>query len=124
MIPINLLINHLLIDTQNIHPLINQIIQRTSALQGTTVLFYLSATEAVLLAKKKMIDYSNTVCYIFLQKNWRFCSHNWAKVHNNDSFFTGGPLPFILFLIVLTSRLSTAYLRSNEMSLGVSIMTL
>ena len=30
-------INHLVINTQNINPLINLIIQQTSALQGTTV---------------------------------------------------------------------------------------
>ena len=37
MIPINLLINYLVINTQNVHPLINQIVHRTSALRGTTV---------------------------------------------------------------------------------------
>ena len=36
-IPINLVINYLVIDTQNVHPLIDQIVQRTFALRGTTV---------------------------------------------------------------------------------------
>ena len=37
MIPINPLIDHLVIDTQNIHLLIDHIVQRTSALRGATV---------------------------------------------------------------------------------------
>ena len=37
MILINTLIDYLVIDTQNGHPLIDQIVQQTSALQGTTI---------------------------------------------------------------------------------------
>ena len=43
MIPINLLINDPVIDTQNVHPLIDQIVHRTSPLRGTTVQLLISA---------------------------------------------------------------------------------
>ena len=85
MITINPLFNYPVINKQNVHPLITQIDNRTSALRGTTeILFYFICIAYRLVGTFRTYKYKCTklylnpqkACFLFTTSLWIFEARN------------------------------------------------